>query len=258
MVSPTDLAPSLARAVGHPLRVRILAALDDGPRGLELLATQVEADRRSVARHARVLEQAGLVTSTRSTRTTTFALAKLPFFSDEEYGTLPRTAREAAVAATLAHCHTAAAAALQGGGFDREDIHLSRTSLELTERQWRELTAEFADLLERVETTAEEPTDEAAELTRATAVLMLFERSGGGGAHDAGHEDEPFSVEEGLERAWGLSEELDRVLSGTSADWASVVALADQLRVVARSALASEVRGAERAAAPSAEALARG
>jgi DNA-binding transcriptional ArsR family regulator len=246
MASPSELAPALARAVGNPMRVRILAALGDGPRTLERLVAEVDADRRSVTRHAGVLEQAGLVQRTGPRGRATYSLSRTLMFSDDEYGAIPSTAREAAVAAALAHCHTAAVSALEQGGFDREDIHLSRTTLELTEPQWRELATGFADLLDRVEAMADSSPAPADERCRASAVMMLFERPALRHARSEIHEEpEPFSVEEGLDRAWGLSEEIDDALTGAGADWATVVALADRLRVVARAALAAELRQRE-------------
>jgi DNA-binding transcriptional ArsR family regulator len=233
---------ALARAVGHPLRVRILAALDDGPCGLEALARRVEAEPRTTARHSRILEQAGLVGRRRTGRTTAYHLTTPLAFSDDEYGALAPASREAAVAAALAHCHTAAASALEGGGFDRSDVHLSRTSIEVTEAQWRELSGELARLLERIETLAE-PGEDDEERTSASAVLMLFERPASASPHEH-HEAGPYSATEGLERSWVLSERLERALSAPATDWTAVVALADQLRVLARGALNDEIRDA--------------
>jgi DNA-binding transcriptional ArsR family regulator len=239
---------ALARAVGHPTRVRIIAALDDGPCGLPTLAARVDGDRRTVARHARVLEQAGLVQSTRSPQGRTYALVGQLAFSDEEYGTLSAASREAAVAAALAHAHTAAAAALEGGGFDREDVHVSRTSLQLSEAQWQELADEFAQLLERIEAHKSASDDDAA--IRASAVLMLFERPGAARAHPPTMhgDDASFAISEGLERSWKLSEELEDALHAPVTAWPEVIALADQLRVLARAALAAEMRAVEGAA----------
>ena len=236
---------ALARAVGHPLRVRIVAALDDGPHGLDALATRVEADPRTVARHARVLEQAGLVGRARLGRTTTYRLTNAVSFSDDEYGSISQASRAAAVAAALAHSHTAAASALESGGFERPDVHLSRTSLELTEAQWRALSDELAELLDRIEGMDAGDVATPGERVDATAVLMLFERSRAASEH-APHVEEPFSPAEGLERSWELSERLERALSAQATDWSAVVGLTDQLRVLARAALNAEVR--ERAA----------
>jgi DNA-binding transcriptional ArsR family regulator len=246
MVPSSHVAPAMARAIGNPVRVDILAALGDGPRTAGRLAAEVDADRRSVARHASVLERVGLVQRTGPRHRATYSLNKTLVFSDSEYGALPPTSRESAVAAALTHYHTAAVSALEHGGFDREDIHLSRTSLELTDAQWRELYDAFTELLERVESTAATAPTPEEPTTRASAIMMLFERPTRGGARsELDDEAEPFSIEEGLTRAWDLSEELDGALTGDRADWATVVARADELRVVARAALAAEVRETE-------------
>jgi DNA-binding transcriptional ArsR family regulator len=234
----------LARAVGHPMRVRIIAALDDGPCALDTLAARVGGDRKAVAGHARLLAQAGLVRSTRVGRTSTYELVSQPAFSDDEYEALSLAAREAAVAAALANAHTAAATALESGGFDRPEVHVSRTPLELTEAQWRSLSSAFAELLERVEAARADGAAEADEATiKASAVLMLFERGDGVAEHPAGDRPpEEFSQSEGLVRSWELCEELEGQLQAAQTDWASVISLADQLRVLARSALAAELR----------------
>jgi DNA-binding transcriptional ArsR family regulator len=242
-----DLAPALARAVGHPVRVRLLGALGDGPASVDRLVEQVGASRRSVLRHLSVLERAGLVERTGLSRGSMYRRCKSVSLSDADYGALASTVRQSAVAAALAHLHTTAVSALEHGGFDRDDIHFSQTQLDLTEEQWRDLADGFASLLEQVESTAPAVADHGARM-RATATLMLFERPplGGPDEHGADHEPEPFSLDEGLDRAWQLNEQLDAALTGASTDWAAVVGLADGLRVVARAALAAEVGAAER------------
>jgi len=238
----------VARSIAHPLRIRIISALDGGPVGLDALAAEVGADRRTVARHARILERAGLLCSMRTSRGTTYELARLPFFDDTEYGSISTAAREAAVAATLAHTQTTALAALEAGGFERSDIHLSRTSLTVSEEQWKTLTEEFAGLLERVEALQEEAAQQpfgahAGERVDASAILMLFERAPGGGGRAHSHDDDAsFSADEALERSWGMCEDMLQSLTGPRTDWALVASLADQLRVVASAAYAAEAR----------------
>jgi DNA-binding transcriptional ArsR family regulator len=243
-MSSTDRAPQVARSIAHPLRIRIISALDGGAKGLDALAAEVGADRRTVARHARILERAGLLCSMRTSRGTTYELARLPFFDDTEYGSISTAAREAAVAATLAHTQTTALAALEAGGFERTDIHLSRTSLSVTEEQWRTLTDEFAGLLDRIEELHEEAEREPEKASvDASAILMLFERAPGGGGRVHDHDDEgSFSADEALTRSWGMCEDMLQSLTAPRTDWALVASLADQLRVVAAAAHAAEAR----------------
>jgi len=243
-MSSTDLAPQLARSIAHPLRIRIISALDAGPVGLDALATQVGADRRTVSRHARILERAGLLCSMRTSRGVTYELAQLPFFDDTEYGSISTAAREAAVAATLAHTQTTALDALEAGGFERTDIHLSRTSLSVSEAQWGTLTEEFAGLLERIEELQEQAAQEPESASvDASAILMLFERapSGGGRVHHD-DDDDAFSADEALTRSWRMCEDMLQSLTSARTDWALVASLADQVRVVAAAAYAAQER----------------
>jgi DNA-binding transcriptional ArsR family regulator len=243
-MSSRDQAPQVARSIAHPLRIRIISALDGGPVGLDALSAEVGADRRTVARHARILERAGLLCSMRTSRGVTYELARLPFFDDTEYGSISTAAREAAVAATLAHTQTTALAALEAGGFERTDIHLSRTSLSVSEEQWATLTEEFAGLLDRVEELQEQAAQDPEQASvDASAILMLFERVPGGGGRVHDHDDEgTFSADEALERSWGMCEQMLHSLTGQRTDWALVASLADQLRVVAAAAHAAQAR----------------
>ncbi|UGS37374.1 ArsR/SmtB family transcription factor [Capillimicrobium parvum] len=250
-MSTTDRAPQLARSIAHPLRIRIISALDGGSVGLDALSAEVGADRRTVQRHARVLERAGLLCSMRTSRGITYELARLPFFDDTEYGSISTAAREAAVAATLAHTQTATLAALEAGGFDRTDIHLSRSSLTVSEEQWTTLTREFAGLLERIEALQEEAAQQPADAhdgspVNAGAILMLFERAPSGGGRSHGHDDDAsFSADEALDRSWSMCEDMLQSLTSPRTDWALVASMADQLRVVAAAAHAAEARTLE-------------
>jgi len=53
--------PKLANAMAHPLRVRILAILDEGRASPSDLATHLGVPVENVAYHVRVLRQYGLV-----------------------------------------------------------------------------------------------------------------------------------------------------------------------------------------------------
>ena len=187
----------------------------------------------------------------RTSRGITYELARLPFFDDTEYGSISTAAREAAVAATLAHTQTATLAALEAGGFDRTDIHLSRTSLTVSEEQWSTLTREFAGLLERIEALQEEAAQQPADAhdgspVNAGAILMLFERAPSGGGRSHGHDDDAsFSADEALDRSWSMCEDMLQSLTSPRTDWALVASMADQLRVVAAAAHAAEARTLE-------------
>lgn len=57
----TSLEQSVAKAFAHPLRVRILAALDDGVSSPILLSKELDESLNLVAYHVRVLERHGCI-----------------------------------------------------------------------------------------------------------------------------------------------------------------------------------------------------
>lgn len=256
MAFASDLAPQLVQAIAHPVRLRILAALEGRRLTVAALAAEVEANRRTVARHVRELERLGLIRRVEGVPGPCYEAGVGPCLSDDGYAALPEVVREAAVAAALAWVHTTATGALRAGGFNRRDIHLSRTSLVVAEEDWAELAAAFAALLERVEELERRPVRDGVPI-HASAVLMLFERPEDGAAPPVhgGDGGRCFAAAEGRRRAVELAGEARALLDAPEPDWASVAALADQLRVVARASLACEHAGdagAEDAAAAAA------
>lgn len=51
----------IAKALGHPARMRMVEALEDGEKSVRQLTTLVGSDQSTVSRHLSVLKQAGLV-----------------------------------------------------------------------------------------------------------------------------------------------------------------------------------------------------
>ena len=71
------MAPDAARlfaALGDPRRLAILAALSDGPKSVTELGAAHDISRQGLTKHLRVLEQAGLVRSTRFGREVRFQI----------------------------------------------------------------------------------------------------------------------------------------------------------------------------------------
>ncbi len=55
----------ILKAVAHPLRIRVVAALADGPEHVNGLATRLGSNQAVVSQQLRILRMAGLVASTR-------------------------------------------------------------------------------------------------------------------------------------------------------------------------------------------------
>jgi hypothetical protein len=104
-----------------------------------------------------------------------------PVVSDEAWGQIPGIVKEAMVGATLATTGEYVRAAAAAGGFNRGDAHLTRTTMELDERAWNEISGELARTFERVRRLAGETAERLAQAephadtTTTTVVLMMFE-----------------------------------------------------------------------------------
>lgn len=243
------------RALSHPLRVGILAVLGDRTLTAAQLARELETDPRTVAYHARTLERLGYLAAGKDPRggAVRYQLLAAVSVPDHVWAEAPTTAKRDTIAAALDQLQNAAAAALSEGGFDRGDIHLSRTIVELDQEAWRTLADEMRGWLERTEALGAEARERIAagnsESLHATLGVMLFEtasteRSAGHGAADV--PEEAFSESEGLERAFELTEQLEELLVRPNPPLARVVALIDELHVVAKAVIAEQDTGARR------------
>ena len=65
----------LFRTLGHPVRVRVLELLQDGPRAVRDLLTEIDVEPSNLSQQLAVLRRAGLVTSTRDGAQVIYALS---------------------------------------------------------------------------------------------------------------------------------------------------------------------------------------
>lgn len=63
------------RMLGHPVRIRVLELLQDGPQPVRDLLTAIEIEPSSLSQQLAVLRRSGIVTSTRTGSTVVYALA---------------------------------------------------------------------------------------------------------------------------------------------------------------------------------------
>jgi ArsR family transcriptional regulator len=63
------------RMLGHPVRIRVLELLGDGPRPVKDLLAEVGIEASSLSQQLAVLRRAGIVVSTREGATVRYALA---------------------------------------------------------------------------------------------------------------------------------------------------------------------------------------
>lgn len=154
----------LAKALSHPLRVRLLAAFNEGVASPNQLARAFGESLPKVSYHVKMLAELGYIelveTAQRRGATEHYyrALTR-PFFSDEDWQQLPQSARQAISAEVVEMIATDAYRALADGSFDaREDRYLIRAVLNLDERAWQELNGLLGEV-----------SDKALELQAQTA-----------------------------------------------------------------------------------------
>ena len=174
------------KAMSHPLRVRILALLDERIASPVELSGWLDATLGTVAYHVRTLERMGLVELVRETRVRGavehhYRSKERPRVSDEAWAAAPPIAKQAAVSSTLQTIDAYARAASAAGGFDDGNSHLTRTALRLDARGWNDLSRACLRLLaqvDRIEEASKERMDrnpDAGETKEAALVMMLFQ-----------------------------------------------------------------------------------
>ncbi|HEX8083219.1 MAG TPA: winged helix-turn-helix domain-containing protein [Solirubrobacteraceae bacterium] len=243
-----DVPPNLAHALADPVRIGLLTVLRDGPMGEVAIAARIGSDARTVARHARELVDLGFLA--KRGRPPVYELVRAADFPDDIWEQLPTPVKKAATAATLAQIEATTEVAVDAGGFDRRDMHLTRTSMLLDEQGWAEVSADMlafrAKLHEAHAQAAERLAAEAHPVAEpAQAVLMLFASPGVPSGVTSSVEPGLFTAEEGMERAFELQEAIEEQLASETPDWAAILGRVDELRVVVRAAASAERAGAE-------------
>jgi DNA-binding transcriptional ArsR family regulator len=177
--------PRYVKALSHPLRVRILALLQERTASPRELAEWLGATLGTVSYHVRTLHDFGLIelVSTSQVRGAIahhYKAKAPPRVSDDDWSSAAPIVKQAAVGAALQTVDDYTRASAAAGGFDRGEAHLSRTSLRLDAKGWQaaakacdKLLADLAKVEEAAAKRLEK--DSSAETSDAAVVLMLFE-----------------------------------------------------------------------------------
>jgi DNA-binding transcriptional ArsR family regulator len=131
--------PHVIRALGHPMRTRILGMLDERVASPRQLADELEAPLQNVSYHVRELAKLGLIKLVRETQRRGaiehhYTAVAAPHVSDEAWSDLPAIVRHRMTAAGLCEVFDHVNQAAAGGGFVADDVHLSRTRLTLDDQ----------------------------------------------------------------------------------------------------------------------------
>jgi DNA-binding transcriptional ArsR family regulator len=176
--------PRYVKALAHPLRIRILALLEERDASPVQLAQLLDATLGTVAYHVRTLEQLGLIkmVATHQRRGATehvYAAREHPRVSDDAWSNTSPLAKQVVLAAALAQVGAYATRSANAGGFDRRDAHLTRTALKLDEKGWSAMATASKRWLQQIQK-IEQETGRRVERTGepvfdAGVVIMLFE-----------------------------------------------------------------------------------
>jgi len=178
---------ALVRALAHPLRARILSALEQRTASPRELADELEAPLGNVSYHVRRLLDLELIRLVRETPRRGaiehhYEATDSIRVTDQVWGGSTGIARRSMAAAAIEEIGqtVTAAAAAAAGGFDDEGARLTRLPLALDRAGWDEVASALAELSERVESIARSAGDRAAGeasegLREAGVVTMLFE-----------------------------------------------------------------------------------
>jgi DNA-binding transcriptional ArsR family regulator len=175
----------LVRAIGHPLRLRLLTIFNERVASPSDLAAELGEPIGNVSYHTRILARLGCVelVKTKQVRGAIehyYRAVVRPVFSDEDWAELPKSIRKSLADAVLAEIADDMGAAATEGGFDREDVHLTRTPLTLDLKGWQELNELLQEVGDKAldiqaESAARLQSDGASDSEAAALVLMLFE-----------------------------------------------------------------------------------
>jgi DNA-binding transcriptional ArsR family regulator len=177
--------PDIAKALAHPLRTRVLAALEGRTASPSELAGELGASLGVVSYHVRRLEALGLIELVkreprRGAVEHYYRTMGRPRITNEAWGELPTIVKDAAIKAAVDQIGAFVAAGAAEGGFNAADAHITRTPVVVDSKGWHALARELDSLLDRIEkieTASKQRLARAdhADEQEATVVLMLFD-----------------------------------------------------------------------------------
>jgi DNA-binding transcriptional ArsR family regulator len=147
----------LLKALGHPLRLRILEAISDAGEASPVeLAGRLGRPLATVSHHVRLLRDLGFLELARTEPRRGavehfYRVLARPFIDDAQWEQLGTVLRHGLATQTFRMVFSEAVEAGGAGGFDGPCAHIIRLPLELDGRGRRELSEELLALLKRAE-----------------------------------------------------------------------------------------------------------
>ncbi len=183
--SPEGITQQLAKALAHPLRVRILSSLHKGVSSPNQLSQELGEPLGNVSYHVKTLLEFDCVelvkTEPRRGAVEHFYRAtERAFFSTSDWEKIPASARKGISGSILEMVGHDATEALVAGSIDaRSDSHVSRTPLVIDEKGWTDLTSLLEGALDRAieiqEEAATRMSDEKSDSISTKLAILHFE-----------------------------------------------------------------------------------
>lgn len=187
--SPEGITQQLAKALAHPLRVRILSSLSKGISSPNQLSQELGEPLGNVSYHVKTLLEYDCVelvkTEPRRGAVEHFYRAtERAFFNAKDWEKIPASARKGINGVILEAIGQDAGAAMVSSTIDaRPDSHISRTPMVLDETGWSELAGLLSDTLNRAleiqEQAAGRLAEEKTEPISSTLAILNFETAAG-------------------------------------------------------------------------------
>jgi DNA-binding transcriptional ArsR family regulator len=185
----------IMKALSHPLRVRMLTLLNQKVSSPSELAEELDEPLGNVSYHMRFLADLKMVKLVRTEPRRGavehyYEALEPPLISDDDWAQLPVALRRSLSDSTLGNIARDLKSAGDGGGFDRDNMHLSRTALLLDEQGWDDLAAVLIDVLERARGIQEQSNKRRKRAPNGgipTALVLMQFEGGGAGAEAAQH-----------------------------------------------------------------------
>jgi DNA-binding transcriptional ArsR family regulator len=182
--SPEGITQQLAKALAHPLRVKILSSLHKGISSPNQLAQELGEPLGNVSYHVKTLLEYDCVelvkTEPRRGAVEHFYRATdRAFLSDSDWAKIPASARKGISGSILESIGQSATDAMAEGTISaRKDSHLSDTPLLLDEKGWKDLNKVLASAVKQageIQKEAAARLDEKSEGLNTKLAIMHFE-----------------------------------------------------------------------------------
>ncbi len=183
--------PRLIKALGHPLRQRVLHALNEGVASPSQLSKQLGEPLGNVSYHVKILAECEAIelvktAPVRGAVEHFYRATTRPYFTDEHWSDLPLATRRALFDNSLQEIWSHLVAAAKEGGLDDVRSHVSWTDIELDEEAYEGMVEQLRLTLERAMELQAEAMARLAELPpeereshRTELAIMHFHRADG-------------------------------------------------------------------------------